>query len=282
MEPIIGIHCPKQETPASDSVTRENFEPRADASGSPLPVHEYHEILFTRALENPSPHPKNRPSSMLEEGQKIANPAPLGLCAFALTSFVMNLYNVYMPHASASGITVALPLVYGGLAQILVGMWEMAVGNTFGAVTFCSYGSYWIAAAIITWLDDLHITGLNKSDANQAELMMALYLMAWFIFTTLMLLCTLKSSLAMFLLFFFLDMNYLLLGISHLRGAAGGNISTSVGRVGGLFGLLAAFAAWYNALAGVIDINNGFFRVPVGHFPWSPASHAHRTKVKAV
>jgi len=85
----------------------------------------------------------------------------------------------------------------------------------------------------------------------------------------------------MFLLFFFLDMNYLFLGIAHLECRSNGEILASVQRAGGIFGLLAALTAWYNAFAGVFDSGNGFFTVPLGHFPWSPAAHAHR-KVKSV
>lgn len=109
-----------------------------------------------------------------------------------------------------------------------------------------------------------------------------LYAQAWFIFTTLMLLCTLKSSLAMFSLFFFLDMNYLLLGVAHIQCSSHGAIPIAVQKAGGAFGILAAFSAWYNAFAGIYNPNNGFFIVPLGHFPWSPAIHIHRAKAKEV
>lgn len=97
-----------------------------------------------------------------------------------------------------------------------------------------------------------------------------------------MLLCTLKSSLAMFLLFFFLDMNYLLLGIANIQCGSSGEIMATVQKAGGVFGILAAFAAWYNAFAGIFDKSNGFFTVPLGHFPWSPIIHAHQSKFKEV
>ncbi|KAK5790247.1 hypothetical protein VI817_007534 [Penicillium citrinum] len=109
-----------------------------------------------------------------------------------------------------------------------------------------------------------------------------LFFKAWFIFTTIMLLCTLKSSLAMFLLFFFLDMNYLLLGIANIQCGSSGEIMATVQKAGGVFGILAAFAAWYNAFAGIFDKSNGFFTVPLGHFPWSPIIHAHQSKFKEV
>lgn len=109
-----------------------------------------------------------------------------------------------------------------------------------------------------------------------------LFIQAWFIFTTLMLLCTLKSSLAMFSLFFFLDMNYLLLGVAHIQCSSYGGIPIAVQKAGGAFGILAAFSAWYNAFAGIYNLNNGFFIVPLGHFPWSPAVHIYRAKAKEV
>lgn len=97
-----------------------------------------------------------------------------------------------------------------------------------------------------------------------------------------MLLCTLKSSLAMFLLFFFLDLNYLLLGITHFQCGSPSSVMASIQRAGGVCGLLAAITAWYNAFAGIFDSSNGFFTVPLGHFPWSPAVRAHQAKFKEV
>lgn len=104
----------------------------------------------------------------------------------------------------------------------------------------------------------------------------------WCIFTTLMLLCTLKSNLAMFSLYFFMDMNYLLLGIAHIQCNSHGEIPVALERTGGIFGILAASSAWYNAFAAISDINNSFLIVPVGHFPWSTAAHLRRVKAKEV
>ncbi|KAJ5775652.1 uncharacterized protein N7511_000663 [Penicillium nucicola] len=213
--------------------------------------------------------------------RKFANPAPLGLCAFALTSFLSNCINLNVGGIQASGISVSLALNYGGIAQVLAGMWEMAVGNTFGATSFCSYGAYWITFALIS---DFEPAGSGKDAGGtcQDETLMGLFMLAWFIFTTLMLLCTLRSSLAMFLLFFFLDMNYLLLGIAHIQCSSHGEILVAVQKTGGLCGIFAAFAAWWNAFAGIADTSNGFFTVPLGHFPWSPIVHAHLAKAKDV
>ncbi|KAJ5769654.1 hypothetical protein N7520_004213, partial [Penicillium odoratum] len=210
--------------------------------------------------------------------RKSVNPAPLGLCAFALTSFVSNSTNVYVTNVPSTGITMALPLVYGGIVQLIAGIWEMAIGNTFGATSFSSYGAYWITFGIMSMIE-----GRNSgtSDTCDAETLMGVFMMAWFVFTLMLLCCTLKSHLAMFLLFFFLDMNYLLLGIAHLKCHSDGQVLASVQKVGGIFGLLAAVTAWWNAFAGVLDNSNSFFTIPLGHFPWSTAARVHRTKVKA-
>lgn len=99
----------------------------------------------------------------------------------------------------------------------------------------------------------------------------------WFIFTFLLVICTLKSTVAFFLLFFFLDLTFLLLGIAYLL-PENGVANTKIQKAGGLFGFLAAFAAWYNALAGIADTSNSFFIIPVAHFPWSPTGRSRRGK----
>lgn len=101
--------------------------------------------------------------------------------------------------------------------------------------------------------------------------------MGWFIFTFLMVICTLKSTVAFFLLFFFLDLTFLLLGIAYLLPEKGAP-NPRIQKAGGLFGFLAAFAAWYNALAGIADTSNSFFIIPVAHFPWSPTGRIRRNK----
>ncbi|CRL29828.1 GPR1/FUN34/yaaH [Penicillium camemberti] len=214
--------------------------------------------------------------------QKFANPAPLGLCAFALTCFISSCISLNVRGIQAAGVSVSLALNYGGIAQVLAGMWEMAIGNTFSATSFCSYGAYWITFSLISTFDTPNATKDTPDPVCQNETLMGLFMLAWFIFTTLMLLCTLKSSLAMFSLFFFLDMNYLLLGIAHIQCSSHGAIPIAVQKAGGVFGMLAAFSAWYNAFAGIHNLNNGFFIVPLGHFPWSPAGHIYRDKAKEV
>jgi len=212
------------------------------------------------------------------EGRKFANPAPLGLSAFALTTFVLSLINLGTRGVHVPNIVISLAFGYGGLVQLLAGMWEMAVGNTFGATALSSYGGFWISFAIILTpggfaIEETIITG---QDAKALTDCLGFYLMGWFIFTFLLLICTLKSTVAFFLLFFTLDLAFLFLGASYLN-LENGEPHVGLTRAGGAFGILAAFLAWYNALAGIADTSNSFFIVPVLHFPWSEKGKAIRS-----
>jgi succinate-acetate transporter protein len=211
--------------------------------------------------------------------RKFANPAPLGLSAFALTTFVLSLINMGTRNIGEPNLVVAIAYGYGGLVQLLAGMWEMAVGNTFGATALSSYGGFWISFAIILTPGGFEIEDLLTSDGPAPFLnSFGLYLMGWFIFTFLLLICTLRSTVAFFLLFFTLDLAFLLLGIGYLRFGANGPNEGCI-KAGGVFGILAAFLAWYNALAGIADNSNSFFVIPVAHFPWSDKGREMRSKV---
>lgn len=132
----------------------------------------------------------------------------------------------------------------------------MAVGNTFGATALSSYGGFWIAYAILltpNW-------GITAADgpyaANPSDVssVLGFFLTGWFVFTTILLLCTLRSTLAFFLLFFTLDIAFLCLACENYA-ANNGNASAKNGlqKAGGAFGMMAAFLAWYCALAGLLD-----------------------------
>ncbi|RDW69025.1 acetate uptake transporter family protein [Aspergillus mulundensis] len=216
------------------------------------------------------------------ETRKFANPAPLGLCAFALTTFVLSCINMGARDISAPNIVIALAFGYGGLVQLLAGMWEMAIGNTFGATALSSYGGFWLAFAIVLTPGGFNIQSALTENGDETMFYnsFGLFLMGWFIFTTIMLFCTLRSTVAFFSLFFFLDITFLLLGVGYIQRNDAGVPNPPVIKAGGFFGLLAAFAAWYNALAGIADSSNSFFVIPVAHFPWSPTGRARRDKTE--
>jgi len=199
--------------------------------------------------------------------RKFANPAPLGLAAFALTTFILSLVNMQARGVTTNNVVVGAAYAYGGLVQLLAGMWEMAVGNTFGATALSSYGGFWISFAIIETAGGFGIVSAYGDDAVQLNSALGFYLIGWFIFTTILVFCTLKSTLAFFLLFFTLDLAFLMLAIARFQ-LHDGAPSVPITKAGGFFGLLAAFLAWYNAWAGICDASNSFIQPHVIHFPW--------------
>ncbi len=172
----------------------------------------------------------------------------------------------------------------------------MAVGNTFGATALSSYGGFWLSFAIILTPGFQIETILEEEGIAQFHHSFGLFLMVgltsqnpakkiclpsnqgWFIFTFLLLLCTLKTTVAFFSLFFTLTLAFLMLGIAYLETANGAPHKGLV-RAGGVFGLFAAFLAWYVALAGIVDSSNTFFTVPLIHMPWSTKGKEQRGKV---
>ncbi|KAA8576102.1 hypothetical protein EYC84_006264 [Monilinia fructicola] len=199
--------------------------------------------------------------------RKFANPAPLGLSAFALTTFVLSLVNVGTAGVTQPNIVVALAFGYGGLVQLLAGMWEMAVGNTFGATALSSYGGFWLSSPSCSPLGVLRLYNHTKPP-DQASTISTMHLdsSSW--------------DVAFFLLFFTLDLAFLMLGIGHLQADSAGAPQSGSIKAGGYFGLFAAFIAWYNALAGLADDSNSFFVIPVAHFPWSVKGRERRNKTE--
>lgn len=174
----------------------------------------------------------------------VANPGPLGLSAFALTTFVLSSANAgLIPDAK---IVIGLAFFYGGLAQLLAGMWEFRTGNTFGATAFTSYGAFWLAVGMSLQFN------LISGAAT-----FGVFLLAWTIFTGIMFLGTLKSNGALIALFGLLFLTFLFLTIAELAGAP------SLGQIGGWLGILTAIVAWYTALAGVLSSGRSAFQLPV-------------------
>jgi succinate-acetate transporter protein len=172
-------------------------------------------------------------------GAHVADPAPLGLAAFALTTFVLSFVNTGIFKAEPA--VFGLALAYGGAAQFAAGMWEFAKGNTFGATAFTSYGAFWIS---FWWLTG-HTTFDPKMSADDVAKSIGLYLLAWGIFTAYMTVAATRVSGAVLVVFALLTLTFLVL--------AWGEFATSDGihKTGGYLGLLTALAAWYASFAGV-------------------------------
>jgi len=183
----------------------------------------------------------------------IADPGPLGLAGFAMTTFVLSCFNAgfFGSKSPLEAVVLPLALFYGGLAQFLAGMWEFRKANTFGAVAFTSYGAFWLSfAAYVKFV----APGLG-ADAGSAT---GLYLLGWTIFTGYMMVASLRVSRAVAAVFVALFLTYLLLTIGSFTGSAG------IGVIGGYLGLLTAVLAWYASFAGVINATWKRTVLPIG------------------
>ncbi len=177
----------------------------------------------------------------------IADPAALGLAGFAMTTFLLSLANANILHES--GEVLGLAVFYGGIAQLVAGLWEFAKGNTFGATAFCSYGAFWLSFWYL----------LTKTPSGIGGNAVAAYLFAWAIFTAYMSIAALKTNNVILSVFFFLTLTFIGLGI----GALGtGHVSWT--KAGGWLGLVTAVLAWCGSFATVTNATHKRTLVPIG------------------
>jgi uncharacterized protein len=183
-------------------------------------------------------------------GWTPADPGPLGLGAFAMTTFVLSMFNSNLVDAKGLPVVLGLALAYGGIVQLIAGIWEFRTGNTFGAVAFCSFGAFWISFWALNVFYAKDITG----NAGHA---VGVYLWAWAIFTAYMTVAALRVSAAVLLVFVLLTITFVLLAI----GASGAHESLT--HWGGYLGLATAAAAWYASFAAVANSTFGRTVLPV-------------------
>jgi succinate-acetate transporter protein len=181
-----------------------------------------------------------------------ADPGPLGLAAFALTTFVLSFFNSGLMGEGGLPVVLGLALAYGGLAQLLAGMWEFRTGNTFGATAFTSFGAFWLSF----WAFE-QFFAKDITDKAQLAHSVGLFLIAWGIFTTYMFVASLRVSVAVSLVFALLAVTFLLLGIGNATE------SESVVHAGGYVGIATAIAAWYASFAAVANSTFGRTILPV-------------------
>ncbi|MGO9596833.1 MAG: acetate uptake transporter [Isosphaeraceae bacterium] len=189
----------------------------------------------------------------------IGDPGPLGLAGFALTTFVLSSLNaeLFVPNPSQNrAIFIGVAFFYGGLAQLLAGMWEFRTGNTFGATAFSSYGAFWMALAAVS------IPAFNiKAGLTDPDPAVGLFLLAWTIFTALMTLGACRINGALAALFIVLLITFIALTYGHLVQPKPWN------KIGGYLGLATASVAWYVMLAGILrSASGGAIQLPV--FPF--------------
>ncbi|HLG64167.1 MAG TPA: acetate uptake transporter [Ktedonosporobacter sp.] len=187
----------------------------------------------------------------------IANPIPLGLGALAFTTAILGcVYAGFIVHTSIA-IVIGFALFYGGIVQLLAGMWEFRKSNTVAATVFASYGGFLLALGI-TFAPGLGIVGTLQNPST-AHAVLGLFFLCWTIFTGVLFLGSLRTSLAFLIVLALLFLSYLLLTIGELAGG-----STVLLIIGGWLGIVCALVAWYTALASILRSVDGAFRLPVG------------------
>lgn len=169
----------------------------------------------------------------------IADPGPLGLAGFALTTFMLSSFNAGIFPKSVEAVVLPVALFYGGFAQLLAGMWEFKKGNTFGALAFTSYGAFWLSfAALVQFI----APNLPAADAAKG---VGLFLLSWTIFTLYMTLAALRTSPILIAVFVVLSVTFIFLTWGEFAGSSG------ISQLGGWLGILTALLAWYASAAGI-------------------------------
>jgi succinate-acetate transporter protein len=191
------------------------------------------------------------PERVVPPGAHLADPAPLGLAGFAMTTFFLSVVNTGILPKTVEGVVLGLAAFYGGLAQLAAGMWEFAKGNTFGAVAFSSYGAFWLSFWYLVAHTDLSAAGTD------AEKGIGVYLLAWTIFTAYMMLASFRVSGVVAAVFVALTVTFALLTIGALA------TSDSWTKIGGYVGILTAIFAWYGSFASVFNFTSKRAAVPV-------------------
>ncbi|CCO22359.1 acetate uptake transporter [Maridesulfovibrio hydrothermalis] len=181
---------------------------------------------------------------------KLANPAPLGLMGFGMTTVLLNIHNAgFFP---ISAMVLAMGFFYGGIAQVIAGIMEFKKGNTFGTTAFTSYGLFWM-----TLVGLIVMPKLGWADPTPHKFM-GWYLVMWGIFTLFMYIGTFKSNKVLQFIFLSLAVLFFLLAIRDFTG------SELIGTIAGYEGILCGASAMYLAMAEVINETHDRTVLPIG------------------
>jgi len=180
-------------------------------------------------------------------GGGVADPAPLGLAAFALTTFLLSAANAGLTRGTGAA-WLGYALAYGGLIQLLAGMWEFRRNNTFGAVAFSSYGGFWIGL----FLYQVFVKSTNPTND------LGWILLSFAIFNLYMLISATRINMAVTAVFLTLQLTEIVLFIGFFAN------STGIIKTGGWIGIITAIVAWYTSFAGVFNSLSTAQKLPVG------------------
>ncbi|KAJ7737429.1 Gpr1 family protein [Mycena maculata] len=189
----------------------------------------------------------------------IGNPAPMGLFAFASTTFILSMFNVQTRGITHANVVVGMAIFAGGLTQFIAGMWEFPRGNVFGATAFSSYGAFWMSYATIF----IPASGIEAAYTDPTELSSALgiYLVAWTMVTIFFLLAVVRRNVAFTALLTFLTIAFACLAAAEFTS------SMKVQKAGGVFGIITAFIAYYIAVSELLTAEHrALVGLPLGAY----------------
>lgn len=205
-------------------------------------------------------------ATLSQVSPRVANPAPLGLAGFGMTTVLLSVVNAALLPISAGNAVIPLAFAYGGAAQIIAGILEYRNGNTFGTVAFISYGTFWWWYALLLWTLN---AGWLKSPGDAA---LGITLLLWGIFTLYMWVSTFRLNVALWLVFLTLWITYGLLA----AGSLGGGVMCQ--HLGGWVGLACGILALYTSFAEVTNDTFGRRVIPVGNLARPPLAAAEGIK----
>jgi len=191
--------------------------------------------------------------------EKLANPAPLGLLGFGMTTVLLNLHNAGL--FGLNSMILAMGIAYGGLAQVIAGIMEYRKGNTFGTVAFTSYGLFWwslVMLLVFPWIN-FWSTEPTSPLQRSSEAAMGAYFFMWGLFTLAMFFGTLKTNRALQFVFMSLAILFFLLAIRDAFGITG-----SYAQAVGVEGIICGLSAVYLAIAQVLNEAHGITVLPIG------------------
>ena len=199
---------------------------------------------------------EQRPAAARPTEVAIADPAPLGLAGFGLTTLILSIVNAgWFGNAAIvplTGSTLSMAVAFGGLAQFVAGLWAFRRGNTFAGTAFCSYGAFWFSFFLLV---QVYLGGIIKGAPNAWLGWVGLYLLAWGIFTAYMTIASLGAAKMVTTVFVLLTLTFVVLALGWFTGNVKtfGASADGLINLGGYLGLLTAIAALYTSFADVVN-----------------------------
>ncbi|GJN71500.1 GPR1/FUN34/yaaH family protein [Purpureocillium lilacinum] len=233
------------------------------------------------AAHAPGLRPRQLTVSQVYDPQffNIANPGPLGLISFALTTFVLGLYQcgAGLPNSNPLGnvgpdqAVFGLAIFFGGAAQFIAGIMQFRVGNTFGTTVHCSYGAFWLAFAMFL-VPSLGIKEAYAGNERAYTFALGIFLILWCFLTLIFFIAALRTNIAILVVLGFLFLSFFFLSIAQFIATSHATNAVRVNRAGGVFAVFSALAAFYAGSAGLMTPATTWVRFPLGEFDHKPAT----------